>query len=257
MRARFDDLTQATSGLSSRRGVLRMFGTAAAAATAAAVLKPFRGDGASGGPQCGTVTCAKGQTCSDPAAGLCCNAGETLCGPACCKSGVACENRSSGICGCPAGRTPCQSAGARTCCDPGTACSPGNATCVKPSGTTSKLSLRTTLNGTNEVPPKNSTATGTFVGQLDMATLQLCYTLTASGLTAPATAAHIHNAPAGQNGPVVVTFTPVPATTSFTLTTCATVPAPTAQGLAQNPANFYVNVHDSTYPGGEIRGQLG
>jgi hypothetical protein len=90
-----------------------------------------------------------------------------------------------------------------------------------------------------------------------MATLQLCYALTASGLTAPPTAAHIHNAPAGQNGPVVVNFTPVPATTTFALTTCATVPAATAQGLAQNRANFYVNVHDTNFPGGEIRGQLG
>jgi len=97
-----------------------------------------------------------------------------------------------------------------------------------------------------------------------------------SGLTTPATAAHIQFAPAGLNGPVVVPFTSFPLTTSgnysgntFDLTLDATYTASflTANGgtaagaeaalLADMLASqTYINIHDSTFPGGEIRGQL-
>ena len=85
---------------------------------------------------------------------------------------------------------------------------------------------------------------------------QLCYTLVVRHLTAPAVAGHIHQGPAGVNGPVVIPLVVKPAT-RFAEVTCVT---PTAPGIldkiAANPSAFYVNVHDATYPGGEIRGQL-
>ena len=85
---------------------------------------------------------------------------------------------------------------------------------------------------------------------------QLCYTLIVRNLTMPAVAGHIHQGAAGTNGPVVIPLVVKPART-FTEITCVT---PTTPGildkLAANPSGFYVNVHDATYPAGEIRGQL-
>ncbi len=85
---------------------------------------------------------------------------------------------------------------------------------------------------------------------------QLCYTLVVRHLTAPAVAGHIHQGAAGVNGPVVIPLVVKPANT-FAEITCVT---PTAPGIldkiAADPSAFYVNVHDATYPGGEIRGQL-
>jgi hypothetical protein len=105
---RFDDLTRAMAAPHSRRGVLKMFGVAAAGAVAATVLKPFR---ASAGPA---------PTCSGPmnVGASPCAAGTTPCGPCCCKAGIACHDKTNGVCGCPAGTTPCGLA----CCKGGTAC---------------------------------------------------------------------------------------------------------------------------------------
>jgi len=126
MSDKFDDLSKGLAGSMPRRGVLRVFGTAVAAAAGAAVLKPFRGDASAcppGTALCG-ATCCKG-TCSQASTSCCCVAGQTPCGPACCKAGVACLNRSTGLCGCPAGTTPCGSGVATSCCPAGKACAPG------------------------------------------------------------------------------------------------------------------------------------
>lgn len=80
-----------------------------------------------------------------------------------------------------------------------------------------------------------------------------CYTLTVKGLTTPAVAAHIHIAPRGVAGPVVIPLS-VPSATAFTTSGC--VESSTAPAVAANPGDYYVNVHTSTYPAGEVRGQL-
>jgi Cu/Zn superoxide dismutase len=82
---------------------------------------------------------------------------------------------------------------------------------------------------------------------------ELCYTLEVDGLTAPAAAAHIHFAPRTVAGDIVIPLTVVSAT-SFTVSGC--VVDSDAAAVAASPSSYYVNVHTSTYPGGEIRGQL-
>jgi hypothetical protein len=81
---------------------------------------------------------------------------------------------------------------------------------------------------------------------------QVCYFLAAFNI-APATAAHIHLAPPGVNGPVVVPLDPPTNGTSFG---CTAVAAPIVQNLIAHPSQYYVNVHNAQYPGGAIRGQL-
>ena len=71
---------------------------------------------------------------------------------------------------------------------------------------------------------------------------------------APATAAHIHIAPPGSAGPIVVPLNPP---TSGQSQGCATVSYQLAVNLVQNPDDYYVNVHNADFPGGALRGQLG
>jgi hypothetical protein len=79
----------------------------------------------------------------------------------------------------------------------------------------------------------------------------LCYTLEVSRIE-PATAAHIHEAPLGANGPVVVTLAPPSDGES---SGCVSVGA-LAEEILASPEDYYVNVHNAEYPGGAIRGQL-
>ncbi len=64
------------------------------------------------------------------------------------------------------------------------------------------------------------------------------------------TGAHIHEAPAGVAGPIVVPLSPpvgdgcVPASREL------------IKEIRKNPESFYVNVHTAGRPAGAIRGQL-
>jgi hypothetical protein len=114
-----------------------------------------------------------------------------------------------------------------------------------------------TLSGANENPPNASPATGTTNISVDPVSNTVTFTLTFSGLLAPSTAAHIHQAPVGVNGPVVVPLTIPLGVTSATATGTATPITPfQVKDICANPSGFYVNVHSSVFPGGEIRGQL-
>jgi hypothetical protein len=81
---------------------------------------------------------------------------------------------------------------------------------------------------------------------------QICFELTVSNID-PATAAHIHEAPPGVPGPVVVPLTPP---TSGSSSGCVSVARDLIKDIIQNPGEYYVNVHNSAFEAGAIRGQL-
>jgi hypothetical protein len=91
----------------------------------------------------------------------------------------------------------------------------------------------------------------------------LCYILVAHKI-APATVSHIHQAPAGTNGSIVVHLTPPTNGISADCVTEGDVmpngmpvfAGVTVQQIVDNPAGFYVNVHNAGFPAGAIRGQL-
>ena len=123
--------------------------------------------------------------------------------------------------------------------------------------------LSTSMSGAQEVPPNSSPATGTTALRLNHGQGSVCYDMTVSNLTANPSMAHIHKAPAGTNGGIVVHLfgsggAPAPTSTSFTITNfCQTgISQALIKDIIQNPDQYYVNVHTSTFPGGEIRGQL-
>lgn len=84
----------------------------------------------------------------------------------------------------------------------------------------------------------------------------VCFSLRVSDIALPATAAHIHEAPAGVNGPVRVSLT-APGANGRSSGCVFGVAAGIINGLTTTPANYYVNVHNAPFPAGALRGQLG
>ena len=109
------------------------------------------------------------------------------------------------------------------------------------------------LTGAAEKPnPGDPDGSGTAMLRINPGQSQVCYELKVSGI-APATAAHIHKAPADAAGPPVA---PLTAPTSGTSSGCAQVTRELATDMIQNPGNYYVNIHNPDFPPGALRGQL-
>lgn len=84
----------------------------------------------------------------------------------------------------------------------------------------------------------------------------LCYAILVTAIDTP-TAAHIHEARAGQNGGAVQTLA-APNTGNPGRSSGCLTPSDTdlIRRLKANPSNFYINVHTGLLPGGAVRGQL-
>lgn len=108
------------------------------------------------------------------------------------------------------------------------------------------------LVGEEEVPgPGDPDGFGTAIITLDPDEGEVCYRLRVSGI-ATATAAHIHVGGVGVAGPVVITLAP-PRTRS---SGCVAADPDLVQDIIDNPEDFYVNVHNTPFPAGAVRGQL-
>lgn len=110
-----------------------------------------------------------------------------------------------------------------------------------------------TLAGANEVPVLGDPdGSGTATIRVNPGQGQVCYSISVSNI-APATMAHIHEAAAGAAGPVVVSLQ---APTSGSSQGCASVSREFAKELIRTPGDYYVNVHNTEFGGGAVRGQL-
>jgi hypothetical protein len=114
------------------------------------------------------------------------------------------------------------------------------------------VSYKSNLAGSAEVPPVNSPGKGAAQVSADSATNQVSWRVEFSGLSGPATAAHIHcGAAAGANAGVAVPLGNNP--TSPITGSGSMTPAQMADLQA---GKCYVNIHTAANPGGEVRGQL-
>ena len=114
------------------------------------------------------------------------------------------------------------------------------------------MKIHATMDAASEVPPKKSDGKGTMDGTIDTTSKMLTYTVTYSGLTGPATAAHFHGpAEAGANAGVMV---PMSAPLASPIKGTATLTD--AQIAEFKDGKVYVNVHTDENKGGEIRGQV-
>jgi hypothetical protein len=110
--------------------------------------------------------------------------------------------------------------------------------------------VKVTLSGDQEVPPVKTAATGS--GTITIGDdMSVKGSVTTSGVAA--TAAHIHLAAAGKNGPVIV---PLTKSGDNAWAVGAGAKLTEDQMKAFKAGELYVNVHSAANPGGEIRGQL-
>jgi hypothetical protein len=123
-----------------------------------------------------------------------------------------------------------------------------------------------TLSGSEEVPPVTTQASGSAELGLNDDASELSYRVSVAGID-KVTVAHLHLAPDGVNGPVVVTLYNAAAGGAVDgVLAEGTVDAADLSGplagktIADlvdeiSSGQVYVNVHTTDYPGGEIRGQ--
>lgn len=132
--------------------------------------------------------------------------------------------------------------------------------------TTPSVTYISTLSAANEVrtPAVVSSATGTatyvLTGNI------LTYSVVVNGLTGAATASHIHSAPAGVNGNVIVPYVTASVVSGTVASGTIDLSQPITNGATSitgdslrtllNNGGAYTNVHTPTYGGGEIRGQI-
>lgn len=149
--------------------------------------------------------------------------------------------------------------------------------------------LRADLKGFAEVPSKSTPATGTFHATVSEDGSSIRYELSYSGLVADALFSHIHFGQKGVAGGIVVylcsnvTTNPIPpfptgiqpqscplraGTITGTVMNADITTGASAQGISPGTGEFaklieairggvaYVNVHSTTFPPGEIRGQI-
>jgi hypothetical protein len=132
--------------------------------------------------------------------------------------------------------------------------------------------VQTTLNGAEEVPPRDTQARGNALFTLNADGDELHYTLIVANIQ-NVTQAHIHLGPFGSTGDIVVWLYPsgppamlIPGRSSGILAEGTITEDDLVGPLADDTfddlidairaGNTYVNVHTSQFPPGEIRGQL-
>jgi hypothetical protein len=107
----------------------------------------------------------------------------------------------------------------------------------------------TTLSGAEEAPgPGDPDGSGIAAIRLNVGQERVCWEISYEGIE-PARAAHIHRAPAGSSGGVVVPLDP-------NQDGCTWADGDLIQEIIDYPDRFYVNVHNAEYPAGALRGQL-
>lgn len=115
--------------------------------------------------------------------------------------------------------------------------------------------LSAELSGDQEVPPVPTEATGTAQFTLNQGQGEICVDIESSGYVNgddDVLAGHIHVGAAGVPGGIVVDLQVASADHSI----CVDVDKDLIKDIRQNPGNYYLNLHTSFRPGGEIRGQL-
>lgn len=115
------------------------------------------------------------------------------------------------------------------------------------------FSFQATLSGSQEVPPTPSLGTGTATLQFNDATNVLSLVGSYTGLLGTTTASHIHIAPVGVNGPIIIPLTHTGGTAGTLNGSGVLTPA---QITALFSNGLYVNVHTNLFAGGEIRGVI-
>ncbi len=110
--------------------------------------------------------------------------------------------------------------------------------------------VKVALSGDQEIPPVTTSASGT--GTITVgADKSVSGNVTISGMSV--TVAHVHEAAAGKNGPIII---PLTNTSDNVWTVPAGVKLTDAQYESYKAGNLYYNMHSAAHKSGEIRGQI-
>jgi hypothetical protein len=127
----------------------------------------------------------------------------------------------------------------------------GTGTTGTPSTVAGATAFSIPLSGAQTTPPNGSLATGNAVMTVDASNGDFTLSLTVSGMTA--TSAHLHDAVAGINGPILFNMVQ---TTPGGNTWLTSGRMTTSQLRQLNGGGYYIDVHSATFPNGEIRAQI-
>ena len=117
-------------------------------------------------------------------------------------------------------------------------------------GTSIAAESKLMLSGSQEVPSVSTNAAGD--GAITVGSdRSVSGSVTTSGIMG--VSAHIHEAAAGKNGPVVI---PLTKTSDSVWSVPAGAKLTDAQYKSYEAGDLYVNVHSEAYKGGEIRAQM-
>jgi len=102
----------------------------------------------------------------------------------------------------------------------------------------------------------DGTATGSIT--VNVGQQRVCWEFTNVSNLTPQHRGHIHKAPAGTNGGIVVDFFNLPVGQQGPLTGCTTAVLTRALllDIIQHPSEYYLNLHNEFFPAGAVRGQL-
>jgi CHRD domain len=127
------------------------------------------------------------------------------------------------------------------------------------------VTLTARLTGAQEVPPADPDGSGKATVQINVEAGQVCFDIKNLKDTGAPNRGHIHHAPAGSNGPIVVPFfelvgAPTDARNdqleSGGLADCVSGDPAILADIVAHPDQYYVNVHNARFPAGSIRCQL-
>ena len=119
-----------------------------------------------------------------------------------------------------------------------------------PSSKADIFTLEGIATGSQQTPPVPSTGSGSITVTFDNTTNMMSFTISYSGLSGAVTAVHIHRAAFGVAGPVIFDIPPTPSPVTGVLTLTPAQASDLLSGL------FYLNIHTTSFPDGEVRAQL-
>jgi hypothetical protein len=119
--------------------------------------------------------------------------------------------------------------------------------------------LSTEMTGAQEAPgPGDADATGSVDLRLNQGQRRICFDIRWANVDGTVFAGHIHVAPAGSPGPIVVPLFSGTFAGTDELSDCVQdVDRGLIKAIRKDPSAYYVNVHSTPdFTGGAIRGQL-
>lgn len=132
------------------------------------------------------------------------------------------------------------------------------------------VTLTARLTGAQEVPPADPDGSAKATVMINVDAGEVCFDVKSINDTGTPNRGHIHEAAAGANGPIVVPFFDLRIGTDPVLPTdprfdalesgryadCVPGDPAVLARIVANPSNFYVNLHNTRFPGGQLRCQL-